>query len=162
MNKPITETIDKKRSNTVGCWPEIKDNERQRELFLYNKLTENIKQTYMSVCVSVCMQVHVIVWATLSQRGQSSGGWRSWVIIVNGDKFMFHRTVVVLIRTEAALPSTNVLDQSQSSVSASVTMHLLWMQSKKEVNTVSAAMNYVTDDTQQIQGYVTAKNSNYL
>lgn len=69
MNKP--ETKDKKDQMQLGVGLQEEDNERQRELFVYNKLT--ISNKPMRVCICVC-SLCVPVWAMLSQRGQSSGG----------------------------------------------------------------------------------------
>lgn len=52
MNKPITETQDKKDQIQSGVGLQVEDNESQRERFVYNKLTEDPKQTY--ACVYLC------------------------------------------------------------------------------------------------------------
>lgn len=56
MNKPITETKDKKDQIQSGVGLQEEDNEIQRVRFVYNKPTEDIKQTYASlhVCICVC------------------------------------------------------------------------------------------------------------
>lgn len=75
MNKPITVTKDKKDQIKSGVGLQEEDNESQRECFVYNKPMEDIKQTYASLHVCICVHAGpLLVWAALSQRGQCSGG----------------------------------------------------------------------------------------